>query len=401
MPKSILISGAGIAGPTLAFWLARYGMKATVIERAPQLRTAGQTIDIRGAGLQVVQKMGLEEIIRARTTQEKGINFVDRENRTQAAFPVEAMGGQSFVSEIEILRGDLATLLYDQTRIDVEYVFGDKITAIVDLADHVQVSFAKEADRDFDVVVIADGLSSKTRELVFESSTSPIHRLGQYTSYFSIPYEESDGTWSRWYNAPGGRCVLLRPDGQGTNTTRAFLALTSPPNGLEKLDVKGQKAEMHKLFADAGWETNRILSAMETSTDFYLQEVAQVKMDKWSKGRVALLGDAGYCPSPISGMGTSVAIVGAYILAGELARHEDYNEAFASYETLLRPYITKAQSLPPGAPHLANPQTAWGIWILHRVLSAASFGMRLGVTRLFGRYFSTPAESIKLPTYEI
>ena len=401
MSKSILISGAGIAGPTLAFWLVRYGMKVSVIERAPQLRTAGQTIDIRGAGLEVVQKMGLEELIRARTTQEKGINFVDRENRTQAAFPVEAMGGQSFVSEIEILRGELATLLYDQTRNDVEYVFGDKITTIVDLDDRVQVSFAKEADRDFDLVVIADGLSSKTRELVFGGSTSPIHRLGQYTSYFSIPYEESDGTWSRWYNAPGGRCVLLRPDGQGTTTTRAFLTLSSSPNGLEKLDVNGQKAEMHKLFADAGWETDRVLSAMETSTDFYLQEVAQVKMDKWSKGRVALLGDAGYCPSPISGMGTSVAVVGAYILAGEIARHQDHNDAFTSYETLLRPYITKAQSLPPGAPHFATPQTEWGIWILHRVLSAASFGMRIGVARLFGRFFSPPAECITLPTYEI
>jgi 2-polyprenyl-6-methoxyphenol hydroxylase-like FAD-dependent oxidoreductase len=370
MHKNILISGAGIAGPTLAFWLVRYGMKVTVIERAPQLRTAGQTIDIRGAGLEVVKKMGLEDIIRAKTTQEQGINFVDRENRIQAAFPVETMGGQSFVSEIEIVRGELATLLYDQTCNDVEYIFGDKITAIVDRGDRVQVSFAKEADRDFDLIVIADGQSSKTRELFFDTSTSPIYRLGQYTSYFSIPYEESDGTWSRWYNAPGGRVVMLRPDGKGTTTTRAFLTISSSPNGLE-------------------------------STDFYLQEVAQVKMDTWSKGRVVLLGDAAYCPSPISGMGTSVAIVGAYILAGEIARHEDHKDAFASYETLLRPYITKAQSLPPGAPRFATPQTEWGIYILNTVLSVVSFGVRVGVARFFKRFLSPPAESIKLPTYDI
>jgi 2-polyprenyl-6-methoxyphenol hydroxylase-like FAD-dependent oxidoreductase len=231
MTKNILISGAGIAGPTLAFWLVRYGMKVTVIERASQLRTAGQTIDIRGAGLEVVRKMGLEDIIWAKTTQEKAINFVDSENRTQAAFRVDTMDGQGFVAETEILRGELATLLYDQTRNDVEYIFGDKITAIVDRGDRVQVSFAKKADRNFDLIIIADGLSSKTRELVFGSSTSPIHRLGQYTSHFSIPYEESDGTWSRWYNAPGGRCVLLRPDGQGTTTTLAFLTLSSSPNG--------------------------------------------------------------------------------------------------------------------------------------------------------------------------
>ncbi|UJR12502.1 hypothetical protein I4U23_016677 [Adineta vaga] len=400
MPKNILISGAGIAGPTVAFWLVRYGMKVTVIERSPQLRSAGQTIDIRGTGLEVVRKMGLEDIIRARSTQEKGINFVDRENRTQAAFPVETMDGQSFVAEIEIVRGELATLLYEQTRNDVEYIFGDKITAIVDRDDRVQASFSKGADREFDLIIIADGLNSKTRELVFESSTSPIHRLGQYTSYFSIPYEESDGTWSRWYNAPGGRCILLRPDGQETNTTRAFLTLSSSPNGLEKLDINSQKAEMHKLFADAGWETPRVLSSMENSSDFYLQEVAQVKMDVWSKGRVALLGDAGYCPSPISGMGTSVAIVGAYILAAEIAHHEDHKNAFASYETLLRPYITKAQSLPPGAPHFATPQTEWGIWILHKVLSVASFGIRVGAARFFRKFLSPPAESIELPTYD-
>ncbi|CAF1395730.1 unnamed protein product [Adineta ricciae] len=326
MLKNILISGAGIAGPTLAFWLARYGMRVTVVERASKIRTEGQTIDVRGAGIEIMRKMGIDKIIRNSTTEEEGIKFVDGDNHIKAAFPVHAVGGPDFVSEIEIVRGELATILYEHTRNNVEYIFGDKITGIVDRDDRVQIKFAKTTDRDFDLVLIADGLGSRTRELV-------------NSSYFSIPYEESDGTWARWYNAPGRRCIALRPDGRGRQTTH------------------NQKAELHKLFGDAGWEAPRVLSAMDRSTDFYLQEVAQLKMNTWSKGRIALLGDAGYCPSPISDMGTTVAIVGAYVLAGEIAHHKDYKDAFASYETILRPFITKAQALLPGAPQIANPQT--------------------------------------------
>ena len=239
------------------------------------------------------------------------------------------MGGQGLVSEIEIVRGELATLLYEQTRNDTEYIFGDNITAIENRKDQVQVKFAKETDRNYDLVVLADGLNSRTRELVFENSRSSIIPFGYYTSYFSMPYEESDDTWGRGYNASGGRFVLLRPDGKKTTTTRAFLGFRGTYQGLEKLSVEDQKTLLHKLFENAGWETPRVLSGMDKSTDFYLQEIAQIKMNTWSNNRVVLLGDAGYCPSPLSGMGTSVAIVGAYILAGEIARHENHKDAFA------------------------------------------------------------------------
>ena len=400
MPKNILISGAGIAGPVLAFWLARYGAKVTIVERAPQLRTAGQTIDIRGAGLEVIRRMGLEDMVRSITTQEQGIKFVDKKNRTKAELPVDAMGGQGLVAEIEIVRGELATLLYEQTRNDAEYIFGDNITAIENGEEHVQVKFAKEADRDYDLVVLADGLGSRTRELVFKSSKSSIIPFGCYTSYFSIPYEESDGAWSRCYNASGGRFILLRPDGQKTTTTRAFLGFRGTHQGLDKLSVEEQKAQLWKLFENAGWETPRILSGMDKSTDFYLQEIAQIKMNTWSNNRVALLGDAGYCPSPMSGMGTSVAIVGAYILAGEIARRENHKDAFASYENLLRPYVTNAQKLPPGTPRIATPETDLGIWFFRKVLGVVSFLIRAGATRPFTRFFSPPAEAIKLPNYD-
>ena len=194
--------------------------------------------------------------------------------------------------------------------------------------------------------------------------------------------------------------MLLRPDGQKTTSTRAFLGFRGPYEELSKLSVQDQKVQIHKLFENAGWEASRILSGMDKATDFYFQEIAQIKMNTWSNNRVVLLGDAGYCPSPISGMGTSVAIVGAYILAAEIARHENHKDAFASYESLLRPYVTKAQKLPPGAPRIATPETDLGIWFFHKVLGVVTFLIRSGATRPFARLFSTPAEAIKLPNYD-
>ena len=253
---------------------------------------------------------------------------------------MDTLDGQGFVSDIEIVRGELVSVLCDHIRDKVEYIFGDSITAVNDNGDQVHVSFANSDARDFDLLLLADGLTSKTHALVFGNNESYIHHLNQYTAYFTIPHHSTDSAWSRWYNAPGGRNIFLRPDGKDT---RVFLSVIRTPNGLEKLSVQEQKAEMHKVFADAGWEAPRVLSAMEKAGDFFLQENAQVKMDSWSKGRVALVGDAGYCPSRISGMGTSVAIVGAYILAGEIATHDNHTDAFAAYEKVMRPYVTKAQ----------------------------------------------------------
>jgi 2-polyprenyl-6-methoxyphenol hydroxylase-like FAD-dependent oxidoreductase len=194
---NILIAGASIGGPTLAFWLSRAGMRSVVVERAPELRTAGQTIVICGAGFEVVRRMGLEDIIRSRTTREQGLAFVDASNRKWAEFPVNlAGGGQSFVADIEIPRGELAKILYESTRNDVEYVFEDYITSIKDHGDRLEVAFAKGAIREFDLVVAADGMYSETRRLVFDGKSS-LRSLGQYTCYFTIPYHESDGTWAR------------------------------------------------------------------------------------------------------------------------------------------------------------------------------------------------------------
>lgn len=272
------------------------------------------------------------------------------------------------------------------------------MTAILDDGDKAEVILASGTKREFDVVIGADGMSSKIRRLAFSELEDPIKPLGQWTAFFTIPYKESDGTFAKWYNAPGGRSILLRPDNAGY--TRAYLSIMSDaPADTQDRDVTAQKQKMRELFSDAGWESPRVLEGMDSAEDFYMQQIAQVKMPTWSKGRVAVIGDAGYCPSPISGMGTTLSIIGAYILAGEIgASNGNLQTAFAGYEEKMKPYVSKAQSLPPGVPALLNPQTKWGIFILQTVTGFVSWSR---LPQLISKFSSPPAEDKSLPIYNL
>ena len=393
MPRTVLISGASIAGPALAFWLRRHGMEPTVIERAPELRLGGQTVDLRGAGRTVVERMGLEQAARERATREKGVLFVDEHDRVRASFDTAALGGEGFVVELELLRGELADLLHQQTRERTEYVFGDEITAMTDTGDGVEVTFRNGPDRRFDLVVLADGLRSRTRDLVF-ADIARTRSFGLYAAYFTIPHHTSDRRWARWYNAPGRRVVMLRPDNQGT--TRALLSFLTPQSGLERLQFPAQKQYLRRHYADAGWETPRVLAGLDDSPDFYFESIGQMYLQKWSRGRIAVLGDAAYCASPLSGMGTSLALVGAYVLAGELSRHPDHRRAFRSYEQIMRPYVAQAQKVSWIAPRLASPNTRTGIRILNTLAGLAA-NPRL--SRIATRFTNPPSDAIDLPTY--
>ncbi|WP_438025642.1 FAD-dependent monooxygenase [Sorangium sp. So ce233] len=391
--RTVLISGASIAGPALAFWLARYGFRPVVVERAGALRLGGQNIDVRGAARKVARRMGIEDDIRAATTGEQGLRFVDEHGVTRAEFPVESADAGGFTKELEILRGDLARILYDRTRDTTEYIFGDQITGLRDHGDRVTVSFEHGAERDVDLVVAADGIRSRTRTLIVGDEPR-IRQFGLYGSYFTIPRAESDGAWARWYNAPGRRAILLRPDNVGT--TRASLWFLSPPRGYERSSVAEQKALLASVYADAGWEAPRVLTGLAHAEDAYFEAISQVMAPRWSHGRAALVGDAAYCPSPLSGMGASLALVGAYVLAGELSRHADHRDAFAAYEKLLRPLVDVAQKLPPGVPWIAYPKSRPGISVLHGVVRLASSPL---ARRLGGWLGSSPADKIDLPDY--
>ncbi len=253
----VLIAGASIAGPAVAFWLHRYGWQPVVLERAPGLRDGGQNIDVRGAGREVARRMGVEDAIRARSTGELGTRFLRPDGGTIAEFPAGTTDSGGPTAELEILRGDLARLLVEQTTDDVEYRFGDAITAIEDRDDEpdVAVSFAHAPDERFDLVIAADGIGSSTRTLVFGGET-PVRSLGMETTWATIPRTAEDTDWWRWCNAPGGRSMTLRPDPVGT--TRATLSIMTGRNAarseVERRSRSEQRALLRERFADAGWQ---------------------------------------------------------------------------------------------------------------------------------------------------
>lgn len=391
--RRALIAGASIAGPALAYWLHRYGWDTVIVERAPELRTGGQNVDVRGAGRAVSRRMGLEEQIRAATTGEQGTRFVNAQGQTEAAFPVRHTQTSGATAELEILRGDLARLLHDATAQTTEYRFGDRITGLKEQEQGVQVSFEHGQDEHFDLVVAADGLRSGTRFLMLGDEPE-VRSLGLTIAYLTLPRTATDDDWWRWYNAPGRRSITLRPDNVGT--IRATVGFISDRSQNERLSQDDQKTLIRRVFGGAGWEANRILAALDDTDDWYFDAVAQVRAPRWSNGRMVLLGDAAYCASPISGMGTSLALVGAYVLAGELAAHVDARDGLKGYERIMRPYVEQAQALPPGTPKLAYPASPLGIRVFHGFVKLAAAPV---IGRLGNRFFTPPADKIDLPDY--
>lgn len=393
--RTVLVSGASIAGPALAFWLHRFGFDVTIVERAEELRLGGQNIDVRDEAQKVVQLMGLEDEIRAANTGELGIRFVDVNNHTLAEFP-KTNGGFG-TAELEILRGDLAQVFFNATKDNIPYIFGDQILALVEDKDKVNVTFKNGAPRSFDLVIAADGIRSSTRKLIF-GDEPVIKYIGVYCSYLTIPRIDSDTSWAYWYNAPESRVLNLRPDNVGT--TRASFSFLSPEKGYEKLSLQEQKGILKQKFADAGWQAPRLLQGLEESKDVYFDSISQVKAPRWTNGRCAMVGDAAYCPTPMSGMGASLSIVGAYVLAGELSRHQNHQDAFEAYEKLMRPYVEDIQNLPPGVPWLAHPKTKFGIKVFNTVLGIASSKLVKKITKLFdGKGKKEIKERIQLPYY--
>ena len=369
MPRRILITGASVAGNTAAWWLGRSGFDVTVVERAPDFRDGGQNVDVRGVGRAVLRRMGLEQAALAQGTGEEGTAWIDGQGRAVAAFRMDPSLGDGPTAEMEILRGDLARLLYEPARQRATYRFGDRVTRIDDAADAVTVGFASGASARYDAVLIAEGVGSSTRELVFPGEADP-RWMDLTIAYFTIPRIAGDDRMWRWFNAPGGRGISLRPDRHGT--TRAMLTLRQPPGGEQDWDAGRQKAYLRERFADAGWQAARVLSGLDATADFYFDVLRQVRMPRWSNGRVAVTGDAAWCATPLAGIGTTLAVTGAYVLAAELAAADDVAAAFAAYERAMRPMVEDGQGVPKIAPKLMNPNTRLGIRLLHGALRIAS-----------------------------
>jgi len=364
----ILVTGASIAGPALAWGLHKAGFDVEILERSPGQREAGQNIDIRGLGREVIRRMGIEKRVTDNLTGEEGTRYVDVNGRAYAAFPREE-GQDGPTAELEILRGKFADLLVDLVSVDVPIRYGDFITAVQQDDTGVDVTLDGGSQERYDLVLVAEGRSSRTRRILFADETE-YRDKGVTITYGTLERRETDTRWWEWYTAVGGRVASIRPDNVGT--MRASLSFESEPMGFENLPVDIQLTILRERFRGAGWQTDRILDGFTAQPEeFYTQRMEQVVVSTWSKGRVALVGDAAWGSGP-TGMGTTLSLVGAHILAGELAKiltdaSDSPANAFARYEGLLRGYADSAQGLPPGGARLLHPSTAAGVAIIHGV----------------------------------
>ena len=387
----ILVSGASIAGPTAAYWLARAGHRVTVVERAESLRTAGQNVDVRGSGREVLRRMGIEDQVASETTGEVGIRFVD-ERRVLAEFPAGTGDNAGATAEIEILRGALARILVDSAPGTVTYEFGDQVDRLDQDADGATVTMASGVSRRFDVVIIAEGARSRTRARIFDEVD--LRELGLYTAFGTIPRDTTDDRWWNWYNTTGGRSITVRPDNIGS--TRVALSFLSKDPRLQEMDAEQQRAAVVATYADVAWQAPRIRAGIGTTDELYLDYLTQIRAPHLTHGRVILCGDAAWCATPVSGVGTTLALTGGYVLAGELATARSFAAAVAGYERRMRPLVDRAQKLPPGTPRLAHPRTRAGLAVMRTLLRAA--GSR-PVRSLADRFSSPTTDADELPTY--
>ncbi|MCB0513058.1 MAG: FAD-dependent monooxygenase [Bacteroidetes bacterium] len=364
--KNILISGAGIAGTALAFWLKKFGFNPTIVEVAPKLREGGYAIDFWGAGFDVAEKMEILPDLSKVDLKFLELSFVDKNNRRRGGMNyrkvVKWMNGRAFT----LLRSDLAKTIYNNLDKDIEIIFGDKISKIEQSENEVSVTFQSGKTRSFDLVVGADGLHSNVRNMIFGNEAQFEKYYGYYTASYTIPNPKGDKEFSM-YNVPSKQ-VALYPTNE--NTSAVLYVFASP----EKLsynhhDIEAQKQILRNQFENIGWRCADLIAKIDTAPDFYFDVVSQIQMKNWSKNRVVLVGDACDCPSLLSGQGSTLAMVGAYILAGELKNaNGNFKMAFEQYQNIFKEFIDDKQLLAQKFAKQFVPKSTFGIWLRNVVV---------------------------------
>ncbi|MEU1285074.1 FAD-dependent monooxygenase [Kitasatospora sp. NPDC005856] len=354
--RRVLISGASIAGPALAYWLDRYGFEVTVVEKAATVRGGGYAVDIRGTAREVVRRMSLLPRLLAAHVDTRRITFLEPDGRTIGSLRPEQLTGGEAGLDLEVRRGDLADALQESLGGRVEFLFGDSIAALDDDGDTVHVEFDSGARRSFDLVLGADGLHSNTRRLTF-GPEEPFHRyLGHAFAIFTLPNEFGLAHEAVIWNDVGRGAVLYGH--APADRIHGFLTFTRDLPPFEAFrDPRAQRELVAASFPDRVWHVPHLVQAMRDADDLFFDIVSQIHLPTWSRGRVALAGDAAHATSFLSGQGSSVALVGAYVLAGELATHSDHTAAFAAYEHRMRPFAELNQALATSGGTVVAPTT--------------------------------------------
>ncbi|OAV98296.1 hypothetical protein PTTG_00341 [Puccinia triticina 1-1 BBBD Race 1] len=363
--RKVLISGAGVSGPVIAFWLAKAGIQVTVLERSENVRQGGHLISLAEPGVEVLELMGLLEPAQERMTNQVGQH------------------GFNFTSQVEIIRAQLAELLYDASLSDnVEYIFGDAIDTIDESEDSIRVTLQNDKSRimEYDILIVAEGTYSKTRSKVFkEEIGAPLKLSDEWLGLFSYEAktDEPMDPWGHWYHIPNCPSVVIRPDGHGKMRVMVLGMWSGEMTETlttSQISEETKKEYLINLYQGTGWQSEKIIEAIKAADDLYFQRMVQTKCKTWSKGRVVLVGDSGYCPSALTGMGTTVGLVGAYVLAGKIVEHRtDHKAAFRAYEELLRGPMDAVHILPPGYPWIGCPESSTGIFLLHLFLQVTGY----------------------------
>lgn len=394
MKLSILISGAGVAGPTLAYWLNVYGFAATLVERAPALRGGGYVIDFWGLGYDIAEAMGLLPEIESVGYRMQELRVVNDSGRRIAGFGTKVFRELTGGRYVTLARSDLSRLIYNRAKASNEIVFGDEITGIHQDREGVSVTLARGKERRFDLVIGADGLHSKTRKLVFGAQERFERHLGYTVAAFEVAgYRPRDERVYTMYCKPGrmvGRFALHQD-----RTLLLFVFVSDRDVAPDQAEIAAQKAIVREAFKGGGWECGAILPELDRTDELYFDRVSQIQMEGWSRGRVALIGDAAFCVSLLAGQGSALAMISAYVLAGELARARgDYAQTFTRYENLLRPFILKKQAAAKMFASSFAPKTGFGLFVRNQIIKALRIPVLARLT--IGRDIS---DTIKLPDY--
>ncbi|GAB3581713.1 FAD-dependent monooxygenase [Amycolatopsis endophytica] len=391
MSRTVLISGASIAGPSVAFWLNRLGYSTVVVERAPALREGGQAVDFRGEQVTVLRRMGVLEEIRAHRTSMGEQHILDASGDRVASLPASMISG-----EVEIQRGDLSRILHDATKERTEYVFGDWITSLTETASGVEVTFAHGSPRTVDLVIGADGLHSGTRALTFGPESEFRTGTGYAFAGFSAPNHLRLDHTGLISNVLGRGVMLSAREPDRPASVGLVFALDG--RVVDRKDESGLRSMIAAVYAGVGWEVPRLLAALPGADDLYFDELAHITLPGYHRGRIALVGDAGWGVGP-GGGGTGLAMMAAYVLAGELSATDgDHETAFARYEATVRPAAEAGAKQAKNTGSFLAPRTARGLWLRnqsHRMLTTRLF------SGMFDRMTVKAANTLRLRDYGI